>query len=71
MDFVVHIVTRCSIYNISSQSIATFKYVRAGPHSAVSNMSDSGRARGPGFNTRSGHILPFLFPLVQERQLLY
>ena len=25
--------------------------------------------RGPGFDTRSGHILSFLLPLIQERQL--
>ena len=25
--------------------------------------------RGPGFDTRSGHILSFLFPLIQEGQL--
>ena len=27
------------------------------------------RARGPGFDTWSGHILPFLFLLIQEWQL--
>ena len=27
------------------------------------------RVRGPGFDTRSGHILSFLFPLIQEGQL--
>ena len=27
------------------------------------------RARGPGFDTRSGHILSFLLPLIQEGQL--
>ena len=27
------------------------------------------RTRGPGFDTRSDHILSFLFPLVQEGQL--
>ena len=26
--------------------------------------------RGPGFDTQSGHILSFLFPLIQEGQLL-
>ena len=30
--------------------------------------SDS-RARGPGFDTRSSHILSFLLPLIQEGQL--
>ena len=42
--------------------------VSAGPRSAVGSASDS-RARGPGFDTRSGHILSFLLPLIQERQL--
>ena len=40
----------------------------AGPRSAVGSTSDS-RARGPGFNTRTGHILLFLLPLNQEGQL--
>ena len=40
----------------------------AGPCSAVSSVSDS-RARGPGFDTRSSHILSFLLPLIQEGQL--
>ena len=40
----------------------------AEPRSAVGSASDS-RARGPGFDTRSGHILSFLLPLVQEGQL--
>ena len=25
------------------------------------------KSRGPGFDTRSGHILSFLLPLIQER----
>ena len=36
--------------------------------SAVGSASDS-RARGPGFDTRSGHILSFLHPMIQEGQL--
>ena len=36
--------------------------------SAVGSVSDS-RARGPGFDTQSGHILSFLLLLVQEVQL--
>ena len=39
-------------------------YTVAGSCSA----SDS-RARGPGFDTRSGHILSFLLSLIQEGQL--
>ena len=40
----------------------------SGPRSAVGSASDS-RARGLGFDTRSSHILSFLFPLIQEGQL--
>ena len=40
----------------------------AGPRSAVGRASDS-KARGPGFDTLSGHILSFLLPLIQEGQL--
>ena len=40
----------------------------AGPHRAVGRASDS-RARGPGFDTWSGHILSFLRPLIQGGQL--
>ena len=40
----------------------------AGPRSAVGRASDS-RARGPGFDSRSCHILSFIFPLIQEGYL--
>ena len=40
----------------------------AGLRSAVDSTSNS-RARGPGFDTRSGHILWFLLPLIQEGHL--
>ena len=40
----------------------------AGPRSAVGSASDS-RARGPEFDTRSGHIILFLLPLIKEGQL--
>ena len=38
------------------------------PGRAVGSTSES-RTRGPGFDTRSGNILSFLLPLIQERQL--
>ena len=38
------------------------------PRSAVGSASDS-RAKDPGFDTRSGHKLLFLFSLIQEEQL--
>ena len=38
----------------------------AGPGGAVGSASDS-RARGPGFDTQSGHILSFLLPLKESR----
>ena len=37
----------------------------AGPHSAVSTR----RARGPKFDIRSGYIILFLLPLIQEGEL--
>ena len=40
----------------------------AGSHRAVGSTSDF-RATGPGFHTRSGHILSFLLPLIEEGQL--
>ena len=40
----------------------------AKPHSAVGRAPDS-QVRGPGFDTRSGHILSFLLQLIQEGQL--
>ena len=43
-------------------------YTGAPPRSTVGSASDS-RARGPGFDTRPGHILSFLLPLIQEGQL--
>ena len=56
-----------------SKHCANFTYntsVVAGPRSAVGSASDS-NVRGPGFDTRSGHILSFLLPLIQERQLSF
>ena len=41
----------------------------AWPRGAVGSASDS-RARGPGFDTKSGHILTFPLSLIQEGQLL-
>ena len=40
----------------------------AGPRSAIGRAPDS-QARGPGFDTRSGHILSFPLLLFQEGQL--
>ena len=40
----------------------------AGPRSAVGRAPNS-YVRGPGFDTRSGHILWFLLLLIQEGQL--
>ena len=45
-----------------------YPLLSAGPRCAVGSASDS-RARGLGFDTRSGHILSFLLPLIQEGQL--
>ena len=54
-------VVRLKQYDLSFNTIA-------GPPSAVGRASDS-FVRGPGFDTRSGHILSFLLPLIQEGQL--
>ena len=40
----------------------------AGPRNAVGRVPDS-QVRHPWFDTRSGHILSFLLPLIQEGQL--
>ena len=40
----------------------------AGRHGAVGSASDS-RARCPGLESRSGYLLSFLLPLIQEGQL--
>ena len=40
----------------------------AGPRSAIGRAPDT-EVGGPGFDTRSGHILSFLLPLFQEGQL--
>ena len=45
-----------------------YRLKSVGLHSAVGSASES-RARRPGFNTRSGHILSFVLPLTQEGQL--
>ena len=42
--------------------------ILAGPHSAVGRAPGS-KAKGPGFDTRSGHMISFLLPLIQEGQL--
>ena len=42
--------------------------LEAGPRSAVGRAPDSSD-RGAGFDTRSGCILSFLLPLIQEGQL--
>ena len=45
-------------------------FVLAGQRSAVDRAPDS-FVRGPGLDTRSGHILSFLLPLIQEEQLSF
>ena len=57
----------CSSQSPSS-GVHASHYKQAWPRSAVGRAPDS-RARGPGFDTRSGHIHSFLIPLIQEGQL--
>ena len=59
----VHL-TKCPSAGVLSASASD----RARLRGLVGSMSDS-RARGPRFDPRSGHILLFLFPLIQEGQL--
>ena len=55
--FTVDVKQQCNNNNkLSPQA----QHCVAGPCSAVGSASDS-RARGPGFDTRSGHILSFSF----------
>ena len=56
-----------SFVNVYCLCVCLFPFWLAGPRSAVGSASDS-RARGPWFDTRSGHI-QFVFPLIQEGQL--
>ena len=41
----------------------------AGPRSAAESVACLTQDRRPEFDTRSGHILPFLLRLIQEGQL--
>ena len=52
----------------SIKGINDFTYRVAGPRSAVRRAPDS-QVRGPRCDTRFGHILSFLLPLIQEGQL--
>ena len=62
--FEIHIIKS---YKLLSTILSDI-YSREGPRSAVGRASDS-KARGPWLDTRSGYMLPFLLPLIQERQL--
>ena len=44
-------------------------YVLLRPGRIAQSVASDSKARGPGFDTRSGHILSFLLPLIQEGQL--
>ena len=52
------------INNITSTPVSSSSKGKAGPRCAVGSASES-RAKGPGFDTESGHILSFLLPLIQ------
>ena len=54
--------TRFRVFFFIFSDIVILLSLFAGPRSAVGSASDS-RARGPGFDTQSCHILSFLFPL--------
>ena len=56
------------LFSSPAQTFAFMLFHHAGPCSAVGRTPDS-YFRGPGFDTRSGHILSFLLPLIQKGQL--
>ena len=55
-------------HSIAYGEFGIFPLEIAGPRSTIGRAPDS-QVRGPGFDTRSGHILSFLLPLIQEGQL--
>ena len=57
-----------SAMTFSQRLISSVATLCAGSRCAVGSASDS-RVRGPGFDNRSGHILSFLLPLIEEGQL--
>ena len=57
-----------SMFFVFTRSLRKSGYILRDRYANPGSASDS-RARGPGFDTRSGHILSFLLPLFQERQL--
>ena len=58
----------CTFPGQTTISATCFTPFLAGPRSAVGKAPYS-YVRGPEFDTRSGHILSFLLPLIQEGQL--
>ena len=54
--------------NLTTVFLGRHRPPKARPRSAVGRAPDS-QVRGPGFDTRSGRILSFLLPLIQEGQL--
>ena len=50
-------------------SSMTSQHISAEPRSPVGSASDT-RARYPGSDTLSGHILSFLFPLIKRRAVV-
>ena len=62
----VEVVIIVNIYEKYSKSFCTD--MPGCSYSTVDSTTDS-RVRGPGFDTRSGHILMFLLLLIQEGQL--
>ena len=63
----IHVTTDI-LYLGYRENLTVFGLHKAGRRgSTVGSPSDS-RARGPGFDTRSGRLLSFLLPLIQEGQ---
>ena len=51
----------------TTEDLKTIPFHLAGPRSAIGSAFDS-RSRSPWFDSRSGHILSFILPLIQEGQ---
>ena len=64
----LHLFKPLKCKNIMLERLFIIVIKATGPRSAVGRAPDS-LVRGPGFDARSGHILSFLLPLIQEGHL--
>ena len=62
-----NIIDNVHVHSVFIEIMFIFRVIKPRPHSAVGGVSDS-KARGPGLDTWSGHILSCTLPLIQEGQ---